>query len=280
MKPQVRAQTRAARRAGWAAMCALTAAVGLAGCTAGAGLGEVVAEPAVSAPQAAAPLLNTASVLFPAHTMTLEAIEAQQAAFRSHVTTLDPAETRNVAAVTAVRSGPSDTSDVLTLLAPGDQVRVDGQVAHWFRVADGVGAGGYVSGLALDSGEEIPALADGAADDGSSDVAWRTTVANTGGAAEIDACVGGLTEYTPMSRDLGVPSYHMHSYCGGDPILTLQVGDVIEIDGVRYRVASTHDFPIYSSTEVMDGLHADAFVQTCDLVAAQSRVLGLARLGE
>lgn len=279
------------------ASCALTAAVALAACTgpaASEAVATVVSTPvavdaavqphseAAHAPQPEAsepaapkptelPLVNTASVLFPHHTLTIEAIEAQKSAFRSNLVQI-PQSTRTVGAVTAVHVGPSEADDVLAVLAPGDEIEVDGQVADWFRIAENpataVGAsGGYVSGLAF-----VPSDAE----DG---LAWQASVTNSGDSAAVDACTGGLTEFTAMSRDLGVPAYTIHSYCGGDPILTLHVGDEIAIDGTRYQVETVNDFPLYSSTEVMQGLHSDAYVQTCNLVAGQSRVLGLAKLG-
>jgi len=278
------------------ATCALTAAVALAGCTGRAAneaapvaVKSAIAEPVGAVRSEAAPgheaealattsptltelpLVNTASVLFPKHTMTIEAIDAQKAAFRSQLEQIPPTA-RTASAVTVVRSGPSETDDVVAVLAPGDEVVVDGQVAHWFRItgddpAPGGAGGGFVSGLALDSPDSTDGLA------------WTTTVTGSGDSAAVDACTGGLTEFTAMSRDLGVPAYAIHSYCGGEPVLALQVGDEIAIDGVRHRVATANDYPLFSSTEVMQGLRSDAFLQTCDLVAGQARVLGLEKLG-
>lgn len=263
------------------------------------------AEPPNVAPVTELPLVNTSSVLFPQHTMTIEAIEAQKAAFRSGLAFWDQPVTGTVAVTTPIRSGPSEMDDVLTVLAPGDQVVLDGQVAHWYRVVPGVdgAVGGFVNGLALVDSQGLspgsvgdsagsPKVAFGNSTDATGtpdstdatgkpgvDVVWQTSVTNVGDSAAVNDCTGGLTDFTAMHDDLGVPAYAIHSYCGGDPILTLAIGDVISIDGLKYQVATANYFPMFSSTEVMRDLHSDAFVQTCNLVSGRSRVLGLDRVG-
>lgn len=210
------------------------------------------------------PLINTASVLFPQHTMSDQGIGDQQKLFMTGLDEITPTN-KTVANVTELRSGPSELHEVLDILAPGDEVIVDGQVAHWYRIADETASGqaGFVSGQALAG--EFPG------------VVWATTVTNSGGSDAVNACTGGLTNFTAMSEDLGVPAYAIHSYCGGEPVLKLNVGEIIAIDGQQYRVASRNDFPLFGSTEVMHDLKADAFLQACDLAKGNSRVLGLVK---
>jgi hypothetical protein len=106
-------------------------------------------------------------------------------------------------------------------------------------------------------------------------VAWSVTITNKGESAAVNACSGGLTNFLPMTEDLGVPVYAIHGYCGGGPVADLQVDDVIAINGKKYQVVSANEFPIFSSTEVMQGLVADIFLLSCNLVKGVSHTLGL-----
>lgn len=205
----------------------------------------------------ARPMINTGSVLFPQHTMSERAIAEQQELFMTGLEEFEPTS-KQIATVTELRSGPSELNDVVEILTPGEEIVVDGKIAHWYRVTDNAG---FVSGQAV--ADEFPG------------VAWAVTETNSGDSDAVNACTGGLTNFSAMTNDLGVPVYAIHSYCGGEPVLKLNVGDQISIDGVRYRVASRNDFPLFSSTEVMHNLKADAFLHTGDLAKGTSRVLGL-----
>jgi len=93
--------------------------------------------------------------------------------------------------------------------------------------------------------------------------AWTTTVSNSGEQAEIDLCAGGLTLMNSVSDWLNRPYYPIHHDCGGKPILYLELGDLVQIDNIAYRVVDSKD--------VLEDVHADAFadiagdaiIQTC-----------------
>jgi hypothetical protein len=207
------------------------------------------------------PLINTSSVLFPQHVLTRDGIDAQKAQFLAALVDI-PEQEIAVTALAHIRSGPGTTYDVTEIFGPGESVTIDGQLAHWYRLADG---SGFIAGENLDQ----------AAIGNSTGLAWQTTVTNSGDSVAVDACTGGLTEFLPMSADLGVPSYAMHSYCGGEPVLDLQIGDVIAIDDLHYRVATIDDYPLFGSTELMQDAATDAYLQVGDLVSGHAHTLGL-----
>jgi len=211
--------------------------------------------------------VNTGSVLFPMHTLHQEALDSQMQSYLGTFRDI-PAQVLQVRQSEHARSGPGNFYESLELLQTGAEVTVDGESASWYRLADGAG---YVPKFSLID----PAT--GQADEG---IVWEMKVVNSGDSETINECAGGLTEFTAMSEDLGVPAYAMHSYCGGEPILTLAVGDAIKIDGVRYDVISTNDFPLFGSTELMRHLvDEDAFLQACDLAKGFTHMVGLAKTG-
>lgn len=208
------------------------------------------------------PLINTSTVLFPQHDLNSDSIETQKQLFFTGLSDIAPVE-NTIAKVTEVRTGPGATYEVMGVKSPGDAITVDGQLPNWYRIADN---GGYISAAAL---------AEGAAND----VAWSGTVGGAGDESLLDNCTGELIEFSAMSEDLGVPAYHLHSYCGGEGILDLVPGDVVQIDGQRYTVGELNDSPLYSSTLKLRGMAADAFLQTCDLVNGNAHTLSLLKTG-
>ncbi len=232
------------RTRAWAATTALAALV-LAGTTVTAGC------TADDHPD----LLDTASVLFPVHAMRQHRIEDQKAAFRTRLAELDPAR-EPVLSPTQVRLGPGETYDVLDLLLPGTDVVVTGQVGHWLRLADDTG---YVSALQL------------------RDAPWETTVVGEGEEELVDSCPGGLVDFTRITADVGRPYYVMHSFCGGEPVLRLQPGDQLVIDGETWTAVAVHTFPLAGNASVIEGLEGDAFLHSCDIVGGQSVVVSIKR---
>jgi hypothetical protein len=210
-------------------------------------------------------LLDTSTVLFPLETLNEQVIENQKAEFFTHRVDIEPLTV--TATVSAeVYSGPGATFAIVDILLTGDAVVVDAQLAHWYRIANN---GGYVSALRV-----TPAGSGGEAGppDG---VIWTTTVTNAGSDAAVDACSGGLTSFTDIWLDTGEPFWAVHSYCGGDAILELDIGQVISVDGAHYAVVSVNDAPLFGSTNNMEGMEGDAFLYTDIITADTARLVGL-----
>jgi len=210
------------------------------------------------------PLLDTASVLFPWFRISDAVIDPQVKTFITHTTEISPTRFE-VTKVTDLREGPGIAFSVKDILTPGQKVTVDAQLAHWYHLADN---SGYVSGLDI-----APLGADGKAQ--TSDIVWSTTVSNSGDVDEIDTCQGGLTEITEMSSALERPVYAIHSYCGGDPILTLHPNDIITIDNNKYNVVAAKDFPLFGNSTLIEGLPGSIYIQTSDLVYGHNHVVGV-----
>ncbi|MDR2723073.1 MAG: SH3 domain-containing protein [Cellulomonadaceae bacterium] len=211
------------------------------------------------------PLVNTSSVLFPKHQMTRDAYNSKRLLYLDNLETFSP-KFLPVTEPTALRAGPGKDYETIDIFIPGDTVRVDGTVGSWYRMADG---SGYINGFTLsDADHPLP-----------SDVVWAATVTNEGGSAEVDACSSGLTRFTAIEKDLGIPYYAMHSICGGDLILELEVGEHIMIDDATYTVAWIDNYELFGSTELLDGITADAIVHTCDLAHGKARLVGLTARG-
>jgi hypothetical protein len=204
-------------------------------------------------------LINTGSILFPWHSLTVEGLEEDRALFLTGEVPITP-ETYKVTAVAEIHAGPGTNYPVTDILAPGDLVLVDTAVGTWWHLADDRG---YVSSI------EITRANDGT-------TTWNVTVANKGGIPELDLCTGGLTWLDEMSTSLGRPVYAIHSHCGGDPLLEMNIGDSIQIDAAEFTVASVADFPLLGSTELFNNLNDEVYVQTSNLVRGTNHLVGLA----
>jgi hypothetical protein len=90
-------------------------------------------------------------------------------------------------------------------------------------------------------------------------------VANSGGQDAVDACTGGLTNYTPVTDYLGIPDFVMHNHCGGAPILSLSPGQTVKIDDTVYTVTATMDVQQHDGADVITDFAqgSDALLQTC-----------------
>lgn len=123
-----------------------------------------------------------------------------------------------------------------------------------------------------------PAPAEAAAAPG-----WTVAVVNSGGQDAIDACAGGLTAMQSSSGGPfhEVPYLVIHNYCGGQPILSLNVGDTVNLtsgglDGT-YSVIGARDVNRGDSTDVLAGLGGDVLLQTCYFNSTVMRVVVIAR---
>ena len=200
-------------------------------------------------------LLDTSSALFPVHTMREHHIEDQKALFRLRLVDHAPL-TETVQEAAEVRLGPGETFEVVDLLMPGTEVVTDAQVGHWVRIADD---GGYVSATTL-RGEP-----------------WQTTVAGPGTDGDVDECPAALVDFTRISAALGRPYYAIHSFCGGEPVLHLGLGDTVVIDGVTWTVVDVGTFPLAGNAVDVEQLAGEALLHTCDIVHGHSVVVGITR---
>jgi hypothetical protein len=92
----------------------------------------------------------------------------------------------------------------------------------------------------------------------------------------IDECTGGLT-YSPDISDILHKSYYpIHNVCGGMPILDLQTGNSVYIQGVgSFQVVDSLDVERGDKTSVLSGITGDVLLQTCYPNSKKMRVVGL-----
>jgi hypothetical protein len=208
--------------------------------------------------QAEAPpaLPNTSSVLFPIHTLDAEPLEREKAAFWLTVEEFEP-ETRIAQKVSEIHTGPGLTYDVVDILIPGDEIVVDASIGHWLRIAD---HGGFVSSITADG------------------TPWETWIAGSGEDEAVDACPGGLIEFTRITAEISRPYYAIHSACGGEPVLSLKIGDLLKIDGITYHVNDARRVGLAGDSDAIKDMDGEAMIHTCDLVHGQSAVVGIRRM--
>jgi hypothetical protein len=107
-------------------------------------------------------------------------------------------------------------------------------------------------------------------------IAWKTFIANTGAQGAIDACTGGLTRWF---EDVdGKPYYPIHRGCGGAPILSLKVGQRVEIGITVYTVSGARDVKKGDVYSAAAGIPGSVLVQTC-YADSRMRVVGLTPTG-
>ena len=178
------------------------------------------------------PLLNTATVLFPIPPRDPGAIDEERLEFAMHLVDVEPA-TWVVADLADVHTGPGTGYEFVSILLPGTEVVIDGEVGPWRRIADD---GGYVLVTYLQTvdGDGPPALS--------------YAVTGTGVLGDAGGCGGGVSLYEPITEEIGHPYWLVNSYCGGEPLAELAVGDPVVVDGEqsgreqpgRHRRRSTH----------------------------------------
>lgn len=98
----------------------------------------------------------------------------------------------------------------------------------------------------------------------------------------IDTCPrNGFTRTTDVEKYMGVPYLSAHNYCGGDVILGLKKGDIVNIKGNMtgtYRVAGYVDISQLSMdvNDVPRGY--DAYLQTCYYDKLSVKVVMLSKI--
>ncbi len=90
----------------------------------------------------------------------------------------------------------------------------------------------------------------------------------TGGQTELDYCDGTFTEMRSYRRHDMPPIWAAHNNCGGDVILPVELGDVIDLEqgGIvnRYNVVDIRETPkVWVTTEALIGLQGDVVLQSC-----------------
>ncbi len=108
------------------------------------------------------------------------------------------------------------------------------------------------------------------------------TLAGPGGQAELDRCDGTWTQMVQYIEG-GVPQpvHSAHNGCGGNPLLTLEMGgtiDVRQLDGtvVTYQAVDERRVAqVGTTTADIMGMGGDLILQTCFWDNATMRFLGL-----
>ena len=192
------------------------------------------------------------------------------------VQTMDPV-TMWVTSTVNVRTGPGTMFAKQGQLNAGAAVTVNGQANGFYRLDSGQ----FVAMQYLTETGNAPAAPESPAapqgDAGNPVYTFSTWVANIDDQAAVDQCTGGLTYSPPISDYVGKPYYPMHNHCGGLPILSLQAGDTVHIEGVGvFTVVGSKDVTQGDSAEALLGLPGDALIQTCYSTGNKMRVVELA----
>jgi len=115
--------------------------------------------------------------------------------------------------------------------------------------------------------------------------AFKTFVGNVGGQDAVDACTGGLTKMPEVGNYLtqidGKSKTYLpiHNECGGRPILTLEEGQKVMIDGMgKYQVVATRDIVRGDKASALAGLPGTVLIQTCFDTGNQMRVVALMKI--
>lgn len=107
------------------------------------------------------------------------------------------------------------------------------------------------------------------------DYDFVTHVVNRGEQDAVDACAGGVTYMPSVAKYVHKPYYPIHNYCGGTPILSLDEGDLVLIDGVEYQVVDSLDVKRGDNATVIMDIDGDALLQTCYPNSSAMRVVGI-----
>jgi len=110
--------------------------------------------------------------------------------------------------------------------------------------------------------------------------AVKTKVVNVGGQEAIDVCMGGLTHMESITRILGQMYLPIENACGGEPLLALEIGQIISIVGIGdLAVVDLRDVAQGSSTAAVRGISGSYLLQTCHSANSDTsnlmRVIGL-----
>lgn len=112
--------------------------------------------------------------------------------------------------------------------------------------------------------------------------ALETYIANVGGQEQLNACTGGLTNMAAVSNYLtkveGTPKLNLpiHNECGGQPILGLEEGDKVLIDGLgEFEVVAERTVLRGGTAKDLIGLPGSVLLQTCHDTGNEMRVVAL-----
>jgi hypothetical protein len=225
-------------------------AVGLlfvSGCTAA----EPVAEPVEDIE-----FINASSVLFPIPQRDQKQFEDSRTLFWMGEVDLPPV-TVSVVSTSEVYSGPGITYELVDLLLGGDQLTYDGKVGHWLRIADN---GGYVS--------EVSALG----------TPWATDIVGTGDESVVNLCAGGLVNFTRIAEDINRPYFVIRSYCGGEPLQKISVGESLFIAGAEYLMTSVRVLDSTGNSTQIEDMPGDALIHTDDISRGESIVISVKKV--
>lgn len=187
---------------------------------------------------------------------------------------LDPA------AITAAAQAATDASPVVTESQAAWQAAEDARIEAERIAAEKAAAEAAARKAAqrANQSEATAAIVEQVAPSG---VAWSTRVVNSGGQGSVDACAGGVTRWS--SNIDGKPYLPIHEHCGGSPILSLGMGQMVAIsgggmDGV-YQVVDSRDVAKHSKVSAASGIGGSVLLQTCYVNSNMMRIVGVVKVG-
>lgn len=104
------------------------------------------------------------------------------------------------------------------------------------------------------------------------------TLGGEGDMRDLDRCTGEFTEMASYRADGILPLYSAHNSCGGDIILTWDLGQQVRVAGsdVVYEVVEERHTPKWSNADSLVGMTGEFMVQTCYYGENRMRFLALA----
>lgn len=99
-----------------------------------------------------------------------------------------------------------------------------------------------------------------------------------GGMRELDWCDGRFIELDSYRITGVLPVYAAHNNCGGDIILSLELGDRVKVgnDGTVYQVVEERHTTKYGNVGSLRGMTGELLLQTCFYGQNKMRFLALA----
>jgi hypothetical protein len=104
------------------------------------------------------------------------------------------------------------------------------------------------------------------------------TLGGEGNMRDLDRCGGEFTEMVSYRADGVLPLYSAHNHCGGDIILTWDIGQHVTVAGsdVVYEVVEERHTPKSSNADSLVGMAGEFMLQTCYYGENRMRFLSLA----
>jgi len=175
-----------------------------------------------------------------------------------------------------IRYGPGTGYDRVGGLGFRNSIEIVGETNGWLVTAND----NFIHAPLLSETQPPAPVVNTNSNSGSSTsgVNWRTWVANSGGQEAISACTGGLTLF---DANVGFPFYALHRHCGGQRMLNVPVGGIIQIGETRFEVISSHRVYTGHGMDWMIGSGYDAAIQTTlpPTGSGVNRMVGLRRIG-